>query len=1368
MDKTNPTPPVNHHLQHQFEELRQRALHDALTGLLNRATLEQCIKQRLEEMGPEDTCALFIVDLDDFKQVNDTLGHQAGDQALRQSAQILSGLFRASDIVGRLGGDEFVIFLSGRVTEKLARRKGTEICKALQLALGDRQVIHLTASVGIYLSDGRQRFEGMYQAADLALYKAKKAGKRGFCLKSCEGYQDQDEDFHPVSAIPLSGLLENMDGGVALLEMGEKPRLIYTSPSFCRIIGADPQAYSLPRPLAALIHPDDLAALERALWDGLQENRAVEHTHRVRAGDGRRWLWWHIRAVQIHYDNPNPVLLVTTTDISQFKESQQQLEEVNRRLQTAFDQTAQRLWEVDVATRTFTSYGRDGKSRVLEYDGVEFPDHLIDGGWIHPSSVARFRQFARELLGGQSRGYGNFILRHRQSTGYGWVALSYRMLYDEVGRAARAVGIVEDLPRNLLGTATAMAPRRPLPEGLLADLTMHMRANLTRDTVDDVWMEGRQANGQGSHLSCTALLHSMQEGIFAEDSQLVPPACFDPAQLLHRFRQGQQWLSAEYRRTDSSGNIRWVRHTLHLVEDPLTHDVSLHLYLIRIDAARQWEQAAECKVSRDDAGLYSRESIERIAQAVFCGQGPPDNRAMALFQTDGLAGLTGESGRQAKRIRRTVAAALSVALGGGCLLGQYEPDQILILLPTAANKEELRRRLEEAIAFIRQSLTAAPAPIPLRFIAGVALAPAGETDYRALLNKAACTCGLWWNAAADTVAFASEEEDWGWSQLQSGEPGDQIAICTSEMERPLSAEEKEVAFHCMSAMLAADSLEISMRSVLHAIGAYYRADRVYLLMLAEKGHVVTMPFEWTSPSKNGIQQAVSGMRLARFPLLERCMAERAPLFLTRAQPLSPSSGADAGQPWYFTALPLMEQEQVNGFLCIENAREHPADAALLGTLIPCLLREWNRFRGGRQAAGTVEQLMDLPDLRSYMGTVYTLTSDRYSSLGAVCLDIPGMAAINGSLGFEYGSKLLWYVSKTLTDLFGTQLLFPTWEAEFIAFCPNTTRQVFLGRCVRLRSILQRRYPREVRIGRAWAEGTFTGKALAEEARRCMRLEQVKTNSDDPEHLLHPQGYATVGDAARSGRFTVYFQPKIDLRTGALTGLEALVRGVDDDGTIIPPAQFIPVLEESGGIRELDLFVLERAYAQVDRWREAGHPIIPVSVNLSRVTLLHPSTLASVLAIQSRYPLLPAQTLELEITESAGAIKTADFQQLVDQFHACGLRLTLDDFGSQYANLSLFANVKFDTVKLDRSLITGLPDNPINQMLIRDIVQICQAGGMTCLAEGVETQAQIAALLETGCHYAQGYYFDRPLPAEQFEQKYLPTQGDPNKTKENRS
>ena len=249
-------------------------------------------------------------------------------------------------------------------------------------------------------------------------------------------------------------------------------------------------------------------------------------------------------------------------------------------------------------------------------------------------------------------------------------------------------------------------------------------------------------------------------------------------------------------------------------------------------------------------------------------------------------------------------------------------------------------------------------------------------------------------------------------------------------------------------------------------------------------------------------------------------------------------------------------------------------------------------------------------------------------------------------------------------------------------------------------------------------------------------------------------YRSVREAARHGRFTVYFQPQIDMRSGALFGAEALVRGIDEDGGLIPPGRFIDALEKSGGIWELDLFVLERTFSQLERWRRQGLGNIRVSVNLSRVSLLNPSALASVLAIQSRYPEVPSQDVELEITESVDTQGDSQMQAVIDSFRQCGLQFSLDDFGSRYANLSIFANVKFDTVKLDRSLITGLVNNTVNQMLIRDIIQICRACGTVCIAEGIEQPEQVDTLRQLGCVYAQGYYYDQPMPAEQFEQKYL--------------
>ena len=167
-----------------------------------------------------------------------------------------------------------------------------------------------------------------------------------------------------------------------------------------------------------------------------------------------------------------------------------------------------------------------------------------------------------------------------------------------------------------------------------------------------------------------------------------------------------------------------------------------------------------------------------------------------------------------------------------------------------------------------------------------------------------------------------------------------------------------------------------------------------------------------------------------------------------------------------------------------------------------------------------------------------------------------------------------------------------------------------------------------------------------------------------------------------------------------------------------------------------------------------------------MNLANSYTLASVLAIQSRYPEIPASALELEVTERDSGIEASAFRAIVDRFHACGLRLGLDDFGSQYANLSLFTNVKFDTIKMDRSLIADVVHNPIAQTLVQDIVQICRTHHMACVAEGVENRAQLDVLLKMGCPYAQGYYYDRPLPAQAFAEKYL-RGGTPSERRETR-
>lgn len=1336
-------------LRSQMEELQERASKDGLSGLLNRQTAESYINKRLEEMAPEDTCALFIIDLDHFKQVNDTLGHRAGDWAIRQAAKALSGLFRAKDIVGRLGGDEFMVFLSGQITENVVRKKGERICQHLQIAL--ESGVSLSASVGIHFARGTSHdFNRLYQSADYALYQAKDSGRRRYCLHMDEDLLKQPlGSAIPFQAVPLTELLEYMDSGVALIEVGSAMHMIYVSPSFCRMVGMAPQEFVLPRQLEDFVHPDDVAELQAVLQEGVRSGKTVEHTHRV-SGDGVHWAWWHIRAGKIEYGSACPVMLVTSTDISAYKESEYRLQELNDRLQIAFEQTNQTMWEVDLSEMTFRMFS--SRFAVPDSAGENFPEDLIASGWVHPDSAPRFREFARELCVGNMQGYGNFVIRYGESGRYQWAALSYRMLYDKGGRAVRAVGILEELPANFSGEAARALMKRPLPEAAVPDLTVCLCANLTRDTIRELWAEGRSRGRPDEAESCSRFLEEEKRRVFSPDDRKALQRFFERDMLLQSFETGRRWLSAEYRRVDGSGNIHWIYRVDNLAEDTVTHEIYLFSYLSLADRRRQWEAGLDDRISHDPVtGLYegktARAMIERLLQEQAVGA-----CAMVLLQIHGLSAAP----EAAERERRCIALALSVALGGGCLMAQRGTDEMLLFYPTVCAREELRKQMETAFAFARLVLAETVRLERIRFAAGVAYEETGRAGYTAMLSAASHACALWQNTAVDTVCFPQEEGDQPWEEMQRKENGDRIHIGAEAGGRPLSGPEKDVALQCISAMLEADSPEVSIHTVLHHIGIYHHADRVYVLKLADSNLSVTMLYEWTSWEKRSIRHVVSGIPIERTPMLQRCLKEMAPVFLARKKQAPRRGQGGDGAMWHFAVFPMAEGGRMKGFLCLENAQAHQTDSALCGSLLPYLLRERRRFqnRAPLPESQSIPFPARLPNLRAFLETIHQITSDRYSALGAVCLDIPELSAINCSAGFAYGDKMLDYAAKTMADIFGSRFLFRTADAEFVVLCPNTTQQVFSARCTRLGLRLQQQYPKATRIGHAWTDRVFNGKGLVDEARKIMYCRQVKLPQ------LGGHSYQTTGEAIHAGRYTVFFQPKIDLRTGALAGAEALVRGLDEAGNIVPPARFIAELEDNGDIRDLDLFVLDRTLMQMERWQAQGYPPPRVSVNFSRVTLFDSALLASVLAIQSRYPSVPGELIEVEITESAGSFGKTSFNEIIGSLRECGLRFALDDLGSQYANLSIFASVRFDTVKLDRSLVADLAGNEINRMVVKDIVQICQKQGMDCVAEGVETEAQLAALREAGCIYAQGYYYDRPLPRTLFEQKYLQEASDP--------
>lgn len=238
-------------------------------------------------------------------------------------------------------------------------------------------------------------------------------------------------------------------------------------------------------------------------------------------------------------------------------------------------------------------------------------------------------------------------------------------------------------------------------------------------------------------------------------------------------------------------------------------------------------------------------------------------------------------------------------------------------------------------------------------------------------------------------------------------------------------------------------------------------------------------------------------------------------------------------------------------------------------------------------------------------------------------------------------------------------------------------------------------------------------------------------------------------AILNNEFEVWYQPKYNPVSRQLTGAEALIRWRRPDGSLVSPGRFIPIFERNGMIRVLDKYVFERVCRDQKAWMDTFGATVPISINLSRATLYYDATIDTYKKIADITG-VPAEMLPLEITESA-AVMNQDIVSIADNFFKAGFPLCIDDFGTGYSSLSTLNLMKFDTIKLDKSLIDFVGEYKGNS-LIKHTIALAKDLGLNVVAEGVESEYQVNFLKNVNCDNIQGFYFDRPLEKQVFEEK----------------
>jgi EAL domain-containing protein (putative c-di-GMP-specific phosphodiesterase class I) len=242
--------------------------------------------------------------------------------------------------------------------------------------------------------------------------------------------------------------------------------------------------------------------------------------------------------------------------------------------------------------------------------------------------------------------------------------------------------------------------------------------------------------------------------------------------------------------------------------------------------------------------------------------------------------------------------------------------------------------------------------------------------------------------------------------------------------------------------------------------------------------------------------------------------------------------------------------------------------------------------------------------------------------------------------------------------------------------------------------------------------------------------------------------AELQHALERDEFRLFYQPIIDLEHEQVVGAEALLRWEHPQRGLLTAAQFIQPLEETGLIIAVGEWVLDTACQQMQRWRAGGLPHIRVSVNLSARQFLSPE-LDTVVLRALQHAGLPPEALEVEVTETTAMLNIEDALRVLDTLRKIGVTAAIDDFGIGHSSLGRLREFPVATLKVDRSFVTGLGEPGQDPALVRAVVALGHALGLSVVAEGIETYAELAALREMGCELGQGYLYSRPIDADAF-------------------
>ena len=554
-------------------------------------------------------------------------------------------------------------------------------------------------------------------------------------------------------------------------------------------------------------------------------------------------------------------------------------------------------------------------------------------------------------------------------------------------------------------------------------------------------------------------------------------------------------------------------------------------------------------------------------------------------------------------------------------------------------------------------------------------------------------------------------------------------------------------------------IEEAIDCFLQELASHYQADRAYIIEYNFTRNTLSNTYEWCAEGVPSEKELLQDVELSVVDEWNERFEKNGDFYISvlhqeldknsRDYQLLEMQGINS-----LMAAPLIRKGKIIGFLGVDNPKAQILSTELLCATVDFLTVELEKRRMIQlmDKMSSTDSLTGVNNRGSYIDMLRKIEYNPPKTIGFIFVDINGLNRMNEIFGYDIGDEAIRKTAKILKRYAG-EYVYRIGGDEFASILLEVDKERFEEISQQIRNAYGEIEEYKVAVGSSFVvcDGFINLQQQYGQVRELMNAEKMQYYIDTRYEMgLHKRGDQILHllKEIEDGKFQMYIQPQTDLDTGKICGAEALVRKFDDEGRMIPPMQFIPKYEVLGLQVHVDRFALEtiiRMIASIPVEKRHGS----IAVNLSRSMVEMPGFVRDVELLLKKYDLEP-QYLTLEITEGVAKMGVDLLETVVRDLRNIGVKVALDDFGTEYANLSVLIHIDFDEVKLDKSLIDNVCTDNKAQSVVKNVVNMCREfGDVRIVAEGVETLEQCRMVQELNCSHGQGYLFHKPMPIQEY-------------------